>query len=110
MLFLHDVPPEIAAEVPAHTRDQSGTPFGQPWPLEAWPPVPTRFLLCRDDRFFPADFMRRVVAERLDVVPDEIDGGHCLPLSRPTALADRLESYLSSGDSMITATPAAPSG
>lgn len=109
-LFLHDVPPEIAAEVPAHTRDQSGTPFGQPWPLEAWSSVPTRFLLCRDDRFFPADFMRRVVAERLGVVPNEIDGGHCLPLSRPVVLADRLESYLSSGDSMITATPAAPSG
>lgn len=110
-LFLHDVPPEIAAEVPAHTRDQSGTPFGQAWPLEAWPSVPTRFLLCRDDRFFPADFMRRVVAERLGVVPDEIDGGHCLPLSRPEALADRLESYLSAGpDSMITARPAAPTG
>jgi hypothetical protein len=20
------------------------------WPLDEWPPVPTRFLLCRDDR------------------------------------------------------------
>lgn len=93
-LFLHDVPAALAAEVPRHSRDQSGTPFGEPWPLRDLPAVPTRFLLCRDDHFFPADFMRRVVAERLALVPDEIDGGHCLPLSRPDALADRLEAYL----------------
>ena len=93
-LFLHDVPAALAAEVPEHSRDQSGTPFGEPWPLRDWPAVPTTFLLCRDDHFFPADFMRRVVAERLALVPDEIDGGHCLPLSRPDALADRLEAYL----------------
>ena len=24
----------------------------EPWPLDAWPDVPTRYLLCRDDRFF----------------------------------------------------------
>src|SRR5437667_324530 len=33
-------------------RHQSGTPFEKPWPLRAWPDVPTRFLLCRNDRFF----------------------------------------------------------
>jgi hypothetical protein len=53
-----------------------------------------RFLLCRDDRFFPADWMRRVVKERLGMSPDEIDGSHCIALSRPEELADRLESYL----------------
>jgi hypothetical protein len=53
--------------------------------------VPTRFLLCRDDRFFPAEFMRRVVRERLGIVPDEIDGGHTIALGRPGELADRLE-------------------
>ena len=57
----------IAAAAMAHVRPQSGTPFEQPWPLDAWPDVPTRFLLCRDDRFFPADFQRRVVRERLGI-------------------------------------------
>lgn len=66
----------------------------QPWPLRAWPNVPTRFLLCRDDRLFPAEFMRRVVRERLGIIPDEIDGSHCVALSRPKELADRLEVYL----------------
>jgi hypothetical protein len=55
--------------------------------------VPTRFLLCRDDRVFPAEFLRRVVRERLGLTPDEMDGGHCVALSRPQALADRLEAY-----------------
>ena len=55
--------------------------------------MPTRFLLCRDDRFFPADFLRRVVQDRLAITPDEIDGGHCVTLSRPRELADRLESF-----------------
>lgn len=88
--FLHDVPPAIAAEVPRHSHDQSGTPFVAPWPLAAWPQVPTRFLLCRDDRFFPAEFMRKVVADRLGLTPDEIDGGHLLPLTHPRELADAL--------------------
>ena len=55
--------------------------------------MPTKFLLCRDDRFFPAAFMHRVVRERLGITPDEIDGGHLPALSRPKELADRLDSY-----------------
>src|SRR3954470_18043119 len=50
VVFTHDLPPALAAETTRHLREQSGTPFGQPWPLAAWPDVPTRFLLCRDDR------------------------------------------------------------
>ena len=64
-----------------------------PWPLDAWPNVPTKFVLCTEDRFFPADFIRRVVPERLDIVPDEIAAGHCVALSRPKELADILEGY-----------------
>jgi pimeloyl-ACP methyl ester carboxylesterase len=93
VVFLHDVPPEIAAESAAHVRPQSGTVFEQRCPLEAWPDVPTRFLLCRDDRFFPADFQRRVVAARLRLVPDEMDGGHLPALAHPHELATRLLRY-----------------
>lgn len=92
--FFHDVPPDVISEALARgERYQSGTPFEKPWPLDAWPDVPTRFLLCRDDRFFPAAFMRRVVRERLGITPDEMDGGHLPALSRPKELADRLEAY-----------------
>jgi pimeloyl-ACP methyl ester carboxylesterase len=92
-LFLHDVPPAVQAESVAHVRNQSGTPFEKPWPLAAWPDVPTRFLLCRDDRFFPAEFQRRVVRERLGIVPDEMDGGHLPALAHPHELVERLEAY-----------------
>jgi pimeloyl-ACP methyl ester carboxylesterase len=92
--FLHDVPPAVVAESVHHVRDQSGAPFEKPWLLDAWPDVPTRFLLCRDDRFFPADFQRRVVGERLGITPDEMDGGHLPALARPTELARRLDAYV----------------
>lgn len=97
-LFLHDVPPEVAAEALRRGRDQAATPFaatpfGEPWPLTAWPEVPTRFLLLRDDRFFPPAFLRRVVRDRLGITPDEMPGGHAVALSRPSELADRLEGY-----------------
>jgi pimeloyl-ACP methyl ester carboxylesterase len=92
--FFHDVPPDVVAEAVARgARRQSATPFQGPWPLAAWPDVPTRFLLCRDDRFFPAGFMRRIVKQRLGFTPDEMDGGHLPALSRPRELADRLEAY-----------------
>lgn len=94
-LFLHDVPADVAAESANHVRDQSGTPFSEARPMPSWPDVPTRFLLCRDDRFFPAEFQRRVVNDRLGITPDEMDGGHLPALSRPQELVERLESYRS---------------
>jgi pimeloyl-ACP methyl ester carboxylesterase len=91
--FYQDVPPALAREAMARGRRQSETPGKQPWPLPAWPKVPTRFLLCRNDRFFPASWLRRVVRDRLGVTPDEIDSGHTPALSRPKELAARLERY-----------------
>jgi pimeloyl-ACP methyl ester carboxylesterase len=93
-MFFHDVPPKVVAEAfERGERKQSGTPMQKPWPLRRWPAVPTRFLLCRDDRFFPAEFMRRVVKERLGITPDEMDGGHLPALARPRELVARLEKY-----------------
>ena len=92
--FFHDVSPEVVAEAWARGEPrQSGTPFKQPWPLREWPDVPTRFLQGRDDRFFPVEFQRRVVRERLGITPDEMAGGHLVALACPKELADRLEAY-----------------
>lgn len=89
--FFHDLPADLRAEALARPEhDQSWTPFEEPWPLDRWPDVPTRAIVTRDDRFHPVDHQRRVVAERLGVVPDEIPGGHCAALSQPEALAARL--------------------
>jgi pimeloyl-ACP methyl ester carboxylesterase len=93
--FMHDVPPELVAEAFARGEPrQSDTPFAEPWPLEAWPSVPTRVLAGRYDRLFPLEFMRELALERLGIAPDVIDTGHLPALSRPDELARRLETYL----------------
>jgi SAM-dependent methyltransferase len=92
--FYHDVPRELAAQALSKERAHPSAACGlSPWPLEALPEVPTHFVLCSEDRFFPPDFLRRVVADRLGVVPDEIAAGHCVALSHPQELADLLERY-----------------
>jgi hypothetical protein len=93
-LFYHDVSPELAREALSRGRRQSEARMGEPSPFRAWPGVPTRVLLCRDDRLFPASYIRRVSRERLGITPDEIDGGHTPALSRPRELADRLDAYV----------------
>ncbi len=92
-IFYQDVPPALAKEAMARGRRQADTPGKQPWPLSAWPKVPTRFLLCRNDRLFPAAWLGQVVRDRLGITPDEIDGGHTPALSRPLEVAERLEAY-----------------
>ena len=91
--FVHDLPPELVAELNEHARGQSGTPLEKPWPWGGWPDVPTRVLLCTEDRFFPVDFLRRVTQERLGITPDEMGGGHLPMLARPIELVDRIEGY-----------------
>ncbi len=94
VIYYHDLPAELGAEAQARTwQDQSMTPLDEPWPLPAWPDVPTRVLAGRDDRMFPLEFQRRIARERLGLEVDEIDGGHMVAMSHPGELADRLEAY-----------------
>jgi pimeloyl-ACP methyl ester carboxylesterase len=96
--FYNGVPAELVAEAPAHSREQVSAEWNEPWPLTAWPDVPTKVLIAREDRFFPAEFQRRVAADRLGATPDEINGGHAVALSHPRELADRLTAYLRPDD------------
>lgn len=92
-VFYHDVPAALAAEARRRERGENAAALNQPWPLNTWPDTPTRYLLCRDDRMFPAAWARRHARERLRIEADEIDGGHYIALSRPRELADRLVEY-----------------
>jgi pimeloyl-ACP methyl ester carboxylesterase len=105
-LFYQDVPSELVAQARKRSRGQSEARMGEPSPLRAWPDVPTRVLICRDDHLLPPRFLRRVARERLGVTPDEIDGGHTPALSRPRELADRLEAY-ATGAGLSAGQPAA---
>ena len=89
--LMHDLPPEIVAESFERGEPrQADTPFGDPWPLDAWPEVPTRVLACRHDRLFPFGFMRGLARDRLGVAADAIDSGHLPALGRPDELASWL--------------------
>ncbi|MBO2464121.1 alpha/beta fold hydrolase [Actinomadura violacea] len=108
-LYFHDVPRELAQRIQAHdgalaegiSLDRAGR---EPWPLSAWPALPTRYLLCRDDRFFTPEFVRRHVKERLGITPDEMPGSHMVMLSRPGELADYLVQVLPSPNARPTTT------
>jgi pimeloyl-ACP methyl ester carboxylesterase len=96
--FLHDVAPDVVADLFARGAPrQSDRPFADPWPLDAWPDVPTRVIAARHDRLFPLAFMRRLALERLGVAVDVIDSGHLPALSRPDELAERLDAYRLAG-------------
>ena len=92
-IFYHDVDAGLAEEALARGRRQSETPGNEPWPLDRWPDVPTRYTLCRNERLFPAAWVRRVVRDRLGIVADEMDSGHTPALSHPGELVRRLEAY-----------------
>ena len=97
-VYYHDVPPELAAEAMRRARNHpSERANDQPWPLDAWPDVPTHALVCRDDRLFPADWMRGIVRDRLGIEAGELPSGHCPMLSVPDALADRLVAIAGDG-------------
>jgi Alpha/beta hydrolase family len=81
--FYHDVPRALAGKALSKERSESQAAYNSPWPLAAWPDVPTRFVLCTEDRSFPPAFLRKVVSVRLGVTRDEIAAGHCVALSRP---------------------------
>jgi len=92
--FYHDLPDALREAAGKGGRTPSATPFGQACAFTAWPAIPSKVLVGRDDRFFPLAFQQRVVAERLGLVPEAMSGGHLLPLSHPAELADRLEDFL----------------
>jgi pimeloyl-ACP methyl ester carboxylesterase len=91
--FFHDVPQDLFAEALKQGAPQSDAVFESRFDLTRWPDVPTRVLVGQDDRFFPADFQRRVARERLGITPDEMPGGHLVALGRPKELAERLAAY-----------------
>jgi pimeloyl-ACP methyl ester carboxylesterase len=88
--FLHDVDPETIAATAGLNGPAGNGLFSEPWPLPAWPAVPTRVIAPTEDRFFPLEFQCRVTHHRLGLDVDEIPGGHVPMLSRPRELAARL--------------------
>jgi pimeloyl-ACP methyl ester carboxylesterase len=88
--FLHDVPPEVAADGAKHQREEADIAFEESCPFTHWPTVPTVVLAGRDDRFFPFAFQDRVARERLAIEARALPGGHLAALSEPGAVTRAL--------------------
>jgi pimeloyl-ACP methyl ester carboxylesterase len=89
-LFFHDVPGPVTDALRERRSDEASIVFTQPWPLGAWPKVPTRVLSGRDDRFFPLPLQQKVASDRLGIEAEEVPGGHLAALSQPAALAEAI--------------------
>jgi pimeloyl-ACP methyl ester carboxylesterase len=91
--FLHDLPPEVKAELLLRPEpDQADRTFEEPWPLHAWPDVPTTVMAGTRDRLFPLDLIERLARERLGLHHvDTVDTGHLAALVRPEEVAAWLD-------------------
>jgi hypothetical protein len=93
-VFYHDIAPEARCRG-ATARTGRESPGAAPAVATATSlEVQTKYLLCGEDRMFPVEWACRHARARLGIEPDEIDGGHCVTLSRPRMLVDRLAAYV----------------
>ena len=89
--FFHDVPDDVRRDAFARGEsEESARSFEEPWPLDAWPDVPTTGIAGADDRLFPVDFQQRVARDRLGIWLDVVPGGHLVALANPEVVADHL--------------------
>jgi len=93
----HDCPEPVARERFERSRSQCNRPYRNPCSLGAKPDVPTRYILCREDRLMNNSFWRAAVPGRLDTEPFELPGSHSPMASRPEQLALLLAAGLSGG-------------
>jgi pimeloyl-ACP methyl ester carboxylesterase len=95
-IFMHDVPENVVREVMSRPEPrQAEQPFLEPWPLDAWPDVPTSVIAGRNDRLFPYEFMVDLARKRLGLTCIGLDTGHLPALSRPRDLVDAIIACLS---------------
>ena len=113
--FYHDVPAEVAARAVTEFRGQPSSVFTEPWPLAAWPAVPTRYVLCREDRLVrrvgPAGHRRppgdRARRDRRQPLAVPVPTGRAGRPAR-TAPTGRLISTHVAGPRVSTVTPEVP--
>ncbi|HVF77548.1 MAG TPA: alpha/beta hydrolase [Solirubrobacteraceae bacterium] len=83
----HDCPEPVARERFARSRGQCRALYRKPCSLTAVPDVPTRFILCSEDRLMNNALLEPAVRERVDSDPVELAASHSPMASRPVELA-----------------------
>jgi pimeloyl-ACP methyl ester carboxylesterase len=90
-LFMDDAPADVVAAAVARLRPQCYEVMAEVTPLQAWPAVPSSYVVCRDDRAIDPEWGRRASRDRLGVEAVEIPGAHSPMLTRPAELASLLD-------------------
>ena len=90
-IFYADASPAVARWATQRLRPQCYRAMQEVTPLEAWPDVPSRSIVCREDRAINPDWVRAAAPERLGTVALELPGGHSPFLTRPRDLAVLLD-------------------
>jgi pimeloyl-ACP methyl ester carboxylesterase len=84
-----------AAWAAARIRPQNSTGiWAAPYPLTAWPDVPTHAICCTGDDAITAEFVTATVRDRFGIEATEIPGDHSPFLRDPAGLADLLHSLV----------------
>lgn len=92
-VFYHDVPPRTARWATERLRAQAYTVMSEVTPLDSWPDVESRTIVCADDRAMNPEWLRVSSRDRLGVEAVGLPGGHSPFLSRPAELARVLDSF-----------------
>lgn len=90
-VFYQDCDLAMATAAARRLRRQFWRVTEEVTPLLRWPPVPSAYILCADDRAVSPDYSRRASRELLAVEAVEMAGGHSPFLSRPRELAAVLQ-------------------
>src|SRR3954469_6685026 len=78
--FFHDVPEDICRQARERGEPkQADKPFGDSWPLKAWPDVPIRVVAGLHDRLFPFPFMQRLPRPAAGGEAEEVAPPHQAP-------------------------------
>ncbi len=89
-VFFHDCAPDVAAQAIQRLRPQATLPIEQTRTLPKLPAVPSRYIVCTEDRALRPDYGRGVARDLLGVEPVELEASHSPFLSRPADLAHLL--------------------
>ena len=88
--FYADAPPELALAAVARLRRQYWTVMGETCPLEAWPEVQYRSIVCTRDAVLSPAWSRQTFRDRFGAAAVDLDSDHSPFLSHPEALVDQL--------------------
>lgn len=88
--FYQDLPEDIARAAWQRLRPQGMAVFAEPCPIDAWPRVPSTYILMTEDQSVNPAWSRRIARGRLGAELIELPGGHSPFYGHPHELANAL--------------------